>query len=100
MVDLTDDKQDHYHGDHSNQQVEDHVLQERRQNVVDETNRGHSQGIGQLGGHMVQVITLRAGGGHDGGVGDGRAVVAHNRAAQSGSDGNHQHLVAVDQIGS
>src|SRR5699024_1018285 len=57
---------------------------------VDKGDGGHGHRVGHLGGHVVQVVALSAGGRHDGGVGDGGAVVAHDRAAQGGADAHHQ----------
>ena len=42
---------------------------------------------------MVDVVALGARRGHDGGVGDGRAVVAGHRAGHAGGDGNDHDLI-------
>lgn len=39
--------------------------------IAHKAHRRHGDGVGQLGGDVVHVVTLSAGGGHDGGVGDG-----------------------------
>ena len=93
MVQLADHQQDYYHTHNGNGQIDNHILNKGCQNVVCEAHDGHRHGVGQLSRHVVEVVALGAGGRHDRGVGDGRAVVAHNRAAQSGSDGDHQQVV-------
>ena len=41
---------------------------------------------------MVDMVALTTGGSHDGGVGNGGAVVTADSAGQAGTDGDHQHL--------
>ena len=58
---------------------------EAGQDEADESNTGNSQGVGHLGEHMVQVEAVGTGRSHDGGIGDGGAVVAHNAAGAGSS---------------
>ena len=55
-------------------------------------------GVGQLGGNMVHMAAMRTGRGHDGGVGNGRAVVAAHSAGQAGRNGDHQHLALRESV--
>ena len=56
------------------------VLHEARDDEADEGNGSDGYGIGELGRDVRQVVALRAGGRHDRGIRDGRAVVAADRA--------------------
>ena len=66
------------------------VLHEARD---DEAHKAHGcdrDCIGQLRGHMVEMLALRTGGGHDGRVGDGGAVVAAHSACAAGGDADDE----------
>ena len=76
-------------------QADDHVLDQTGQNEADEGHTGQSQSIGDLGEHVVQVVAVRTGRSHDGGIGDGGAVVAHNAAGA----GSRQTDGAQDGLG-
>lgn len=67
------------------QQAGHHIGQERDNCAGD--------GIGQLGGHMIHMVALSAGRGHDGGVGDGGAVVAANRTSHTGGNADDAHRI-------
>ena len=56
------------------------VLREARDDETDEADGRDGDRVGQLRGDVVQVVALRTGGRHDGGVGDGGAVVAADSA--------------------
>ena len=61
----------------------------------------HGQRIGDLGEHMVQVVAVGTGRSHDGGIGDGGAVVAHNAAGagRRQTDGaQHRLLIVVEHL--
>ena len=66
--------------------------------VADRRDGGHGDGIGQLGGHMVHMAAMGARRGHDGGIGDGGAVVAADRAGQARRDGDDQHLALREGV--
>ncbi len=70
------------------------LAQESAQNIADHRYGRGGQSVGQLGGYMVYVVAVGAGGSHDRSVGDGRAMVAADRAGQAGGDGNGQHFSA------
>ena len=58
-------------------------------------DKGHSRrcdGIRELGHYMVYVLALCSGGCHDGGVGDGRAVVAADSSGHARGDGDDHKL--------
>ena len=55
----------------------------------------HQGGIGQLGLHMADVLAGSAGGGQDGGIGDGGAVVAVHGPGQGGAQGGDQQRLGV-----
>ena len=90
-----DDQQGGDHQRRRDDEADDHVLDQAGQDEADEGNAGHGQRIGDLGEHMVQVIAVCAGRSHDGGVGDGGAVVAHNAAGA----GRRQTDGAQDGVG-
>mgnify|MGYP003295237264 CR=1 FL=1 len=71
---LADEQQGADHQDNSDGQSDDDVGQEAGDDVADEADAGNGAGIGHLSGHVVDVVALSAGGSHDGGVGNGRAV--------------------------
>ena len=80
-----------HHGDGDGQH-NDPVLDEACQNVGHGGHTGHGQRVRQLGGHMVHMVTLSTGRGHDGGVGNGRAVIAADSTRQAGRHGNDHDL--------
>ena len=80
-----DDQQGSDHQRRRDDEADDHVLDQAGQDEADEGNAGHGQRIGDLGEHMVQVVAVSTSGSHDGGIGDGGAVVAHNAAGAGSS---------------
>ena len=70
-----------------------HAHQDARDEVGDAGHHRAGDGVRQLCGHMVYVVALGARGGHDGGVGDGGAVVAADRARHAGGDADDGHGV-------
>ena len=65
------------------------IADKTRRQIGDEGDARHCERIGHLGGDMVHMDALGAGRGHDRGVGDGRAVVAADRAGHAGGDGDN-----------
>ena len=53
-----------------------------------------SDGIGQLRGNVRHMIALGAGRGHDGGIGNGRAVIAADRTGHTGGNTDHAQRIA------
>ncbi len=53
----------------------------------------NGDGIGELGGNVVNVVAVCARRCHDGGVGDGRAVVAANRTCKTSGDTNEEKFL-------
>ena len=62
---------------------------EARDYVAHAADRRAGDGVGQLGRDVVHVVALGARGGHDGGVRDGRAVVAADGARHAGGDADN-----------
>ena len=90
--------QDHHHHNQrteARQQCQPYVaVGEAGHQVAHYAAAAHQQCVGQLGGHVLHVHAARARTGQDGGVGDGRAVVAHDAAAQGGGQGDDQQMGA------
>ncbi len=68
------------------------VLHETCNTVAHERYGGYQHCIGKLRGHMVDVVTLCTGGGHNCGVGDRRTVVSADCAGQACSDSDDQKV--------
>ena len=67
-------------------------LDEAGDDVGDKGYPGGSDRIGQLGHHMVDMLTLSPGRRHDGGVGDGRAVISADGSCHTGGDRDDHKL--------
>ena len=78
--DRLDDQQGRHHQRAGDDEADDHVLDDTGEDEAHERHAGNRQSIGDLGEHVVQVVAVCTGGSHDGGIGDGGAVVAHNTA--------------------
>ena len=61
--------------------------------VTHKRDQRGSGGVGQLGGHMVHMIALRPGRGHNGSVRDRGAVVSADRSRHAGGNGDDHHPV-------
>ena len=99
--DRLDDKERTDHQRDGDDEVDDDVLDQAREDEAHERDACHSQRVGNLREHMVQVEAVRAGGGHDGGVGDGGAVVAHYAAGagRGQTDGAENRLDVIVEDG-
>ena len=60
------------------------TLGETGYKISDKGDNGNQDRIRQLCGHMTDMITLCAGGGHDRGIGDRRTVIATYRTRHTG----------------
>ena len=89
-----DDEQGDDHQRDGDDHADHHVLHQTGDDEADEGNGSHGDAVGDLGGHMVQVVAVRTSGSHDGGIGDGGQVVAaHAAGAGSGqTDGQQVNL--------
>ena len=70
------------------------VLQHTRKDVGYKGNNGNGDGVRQLGGHVLDVVALRARRSHDRCVRDGRAVVAANSARKASRHGDNTKLAS------
>ena len=59
----------------------------------------NSQGVGQLSGYVNNVVALAAGGRHDGGIGNGGAVVTADGAGKACGDTDHEQVGIVLEHG-
>ena len=75
------------HQCHGQSQHGSHQSGEQEADQGGDTNR---QGIGQLGLYVLQMVAAGAGGGLDGGVGDGGAVVTEQTAGNDRADSQSQ----------
>ena len=89
-----DDQQGEEHHNERYGQDDPCVLNKAGKDVAYKGYACAGQCIGQLGVHMVDVVTLAAGGCHDGGIGDGGTMVTADSAGQTGGNGNHHQLTA------
>src|SRR5699024_373153 len=77
-------------------QVDDPVLDDGCQHIVHCGNSRYHDCVGQLCGNVVDMVTLRTCGCHDGGIGNRRAVVTSNSTSQcSRYSDNHQFAAGV-----
>ena len=83
---LLHDKQESQHEYDAHRQGDEGGLHETGHNISDKGDDRTGDGVGKLRGHVVHVVALSAGRGHDGGVGDGGAVVAAHSARHAGGD--------------
>jgi len=91
-----DHQQGYNHEQDAERQADQPVLDEAGEQVAHKAHTGNGEGIGQLGGNVENMVTLGTGGGHDGGVGNGGAVVAADSAGHAGGDrNNHEFIVQV-----
>ena len=60
--------------------------------IEHQAHNRHEARIRQLRGNVVDVVALAARGSHNGCIRNRGAVVAHNRAAEAGRNGNAHHL--------
>ena len=65
MVDLADHQHDNHHRDNGDGQADEGNLDKRGDDIVDEGHNRDGHSVGQLSGHVVQVVALSAGGRHD-----------------------------------
>ena len=76
-----------------------HILHEACDDEADKADDRDGERIGKLRGNMVKMLTLRTGGGHDGRVGDGGAVVAAHGARAAGGDADDEQLAVSREDG-
>ena len=87
-------------GEHDAQrQADPDVLDEAGDDEHHKGDGSHGDGIRHLGRNVIEVITLTAGRGHDGRVGDGGAVVAANSAGQTSGHTDDKELGACGEDG-
>ena len=68
------------------------TLRKSGYDIGDKGDHGYYDNVGQLGGYVIDVVTLCACGSHDRRIGDGRAVIAAYRACHTGGDGDDHQL--------
>ena len=92
------------HQSEGEDQADNHILDEASEDVSHKGNSGSGHSVGQLSLNVVQVVALATGRSHDGGIGDGGAVVAadgtgHTSGNQDGTDGLIAGLEANTDFG-
>ena len=102
LVAVLGDELEHYQNadhQHSADGQRDHpALREARDDEAYERHARDRQRVWQLGRYMVDVVALSACGGHDGGVGDRRAVVAAYSARETSGDTDDLKLAAREDV--
>ena len=98
---LIRDRLEHEHGAngqcHADGQADPSVLHKARDDVHHKGDSRHSQRVGQLRCHVVDVVAVCTCGGHNGRIRDGRAVVAAHGACKArghadGQDGRIRRI--------
>ena len=98
--DGTDDEQCSQHKHDADGQDDEGIGDKAGDDVGEEGNNGNGSGVGELRRYVVEVVALGTGGGHDGGIADGRNVVAENRTGEAGGNAyDHQGEVGLKDLG-
>ena len=88
------DEQNHDGHYDADRQADPCALDEARDDEVDKAYERNGDRVGQLSPDVLNVVAVSAGGGHDGRVGNGGAVVAADSAREAGGDADHQQRIA------
>ena len=92
-------EQGQHHDDKTGPEADGQALAEACHNIADKAADGNNAGIGHLRGDVFDMRTGRAGAGQNGGVRNGRTVVAEDAARKGGGQGDqHQAAVGVDDL--
>ena len=86
LVNELEEEQRTDHQYDTDRQRDEPALDKAGYDKADERYRGNGDRVRQLSRYVVDVVTLRTRRGHDGGVGNGRAVVAAYSARETGGD--------------
>ena len=86
---ISDNRQYRKQQDHTDCQRKNYILCESGYEVSNDTAAADSEGIWELCGYMVNVVTLRTGGCHDRRVGDRGHMVATYRSGEGGCDADN-----------
>ena len=99
---LQEGQEDQHHHDANGERQDAggaEVDQQAGRHIGQEGDDGAGDGVGQLGGNMVHMVALSTGRGHDGGIGDGGAVVTAHRAGHAGGDTDDAQRVLQGEDG-
>ena len=92
-------EQGQHHDDKTGPEADGQALAEACHDIADKAADGNNAGIGHLRGDVFDMRTGRAGAGQNGGVRNGRTVVAEDAARKGGGQGDqHQAAVGVDDL--
>ena len=83
------DEQNHDGHYDADRQADPCALDEARDDEVDKAYERNGDRVGQLSPDVLNVVAVSAGGGHDGRVGNGGAVVAADGAGHAGRNGDN-----------